>query len=176
MHTTTSLPVISLVGRTNSGKTTFIEKLLALLGERGMKVAVAKQHHRDVPTDIEGKDSWRYAQAGAACSILATPHKLSLFYRQDTPATVAELAQRMSDDGFDLLLIESFGDADEVDRYVVARVERTEEPAFAPEETAGIITDDPALAARWEASGSRSFDLNDPPAFAAFLIAHYHCC
>lgn len=42
------IPVISFVGRSNSGKTTYLIKLISELKKRGYKVAVIKHHHGDV--------------------------------------------------------------------------------------------------------------------------------
>ena len=49
-------PLVSIVGKTNSGKTTVIEKLLPELVRRGYRVATIKHHaHKDFEIDIPGK-------------------------------------------------------------------------------------------------------------------------
>jgi molybdopterin-guanine dinucleotide biosynthesis protein B len=58
--------VVAVVGAKKSGKTTTIEHLTRELTRRGYRVAVAK--HIPEPNftiDKEGKDTWRYARAGA---------------------------------------------------------------------------------------------------------------
>ena len=170
------IPVISLVGRKNSGKTTFISKLIPILESRDVKVACVKQCRHDVPVDIEGKDSWVYAQAGASCSIMSTSKQLSLVHQREQMPDLDELAKRAAQANCDILIGESFNstpDTDSVDRYVIARRERSEEPRFSPCESSGIITDDPKLADKWETEGSLSFDLNDIERFANFLCESY---
>ncbi|MCL2492246.1 MAG: molybdopterin-guanine dinucleotide biosynthesis protein B [Coriobacteriia bacterium] len=173
MENTRTVPIVSLVGRSNSGKTTFIEKLVGILQEKGYRVACVKQHHRDVPVDVVGKDSWRYAQAGAACSVMATPTQLSLVHRTETTTPLEEIAQIVADAGCDIVLAESFAPVDTVDRYVVARVERIEEPLLRPQDSAGLITDDAELASAWERADRATFDLNDVEKFAKYVIEHY---
>lgn len=175
-----SIPVISFVGRKNSGKTTFIVKLISALEGRGVKVACVKQHKHDVPVDIIGKDSWMYAQAGASCSIMSTSRQLSLVYQRKQMAELEELAEMAAVSKCDVLIGESFNaalDSDSggiADRYVVARQERIEEPRFSPDESAGIITDDSSLADQWNKAGKLIFDLNDAESFADFLCEHYN--
>ena len=168
--------MISLVGRKNSGKTTFISKLVPILESRDVKVACVKQCRHDVPVDIEGKDSWLYAQVGASCSIMSTSKQLSLVHQREQMADLNELAEFAAQSRCDILIGESFNnspDIDGADRYVIARHERSEEPRFSPEESVGIITDDSELADRWETEGSLSFDLNDVERFANFLCESY---
>jgi len=168
-----SIPTISLVGRSNSGKTTFIEKLIGYLQEKDIDIAIAKQHRHDVDVDVRGKDSWRYGQAGAGCSIISTPTQLSVVHRRNKQASLVDIASLAAQSGYDLLLAESFGEDDTVDRYVVARKERDEGPRLSPTESKAIITDDPELADRWQGQNRLAFDLNDPAAFAQYLLTTY---
>jgi molybdopterin-guanine dinucleotide biosynthesis protein B len=62
MRTDGMIPIIAIVGRTNSGKTTLIEQLIPALARRGCRVATIKHHHHgDFEADHPGKDSWRHA-------------------------------------------------------------------------------------------------------------------
>jgi molybdopterin-guanine dinucleotide biosynthesis protein B len=56
------IPILSIVGRSNSGKTTLLERLIPELCQRGYAVVV----------DVPGKDSWRHKQAGARTAALAS--------------------------------------------------------------------------------------------------------
>ena len=64
-----SIPYLAFVGRSKTGKTTVIEKLIPALREKGFKIAVIKHHHHDFDIDIPGKDTYRYKQAGASTKI-----------------------------------------------------------------------------------------------------------
>jgi molybdopterin-guanine dinucleotide biosynthesis protein MobB len=76
---------IAVVGRKKSGKTSTIEVLVAELTKRGYRIGVVK--HIPEPNftiDKEGKDTWRFAKAGAktivsvAADEIATIEKASL--------------------------------------------------------------------------------------------------
>ena len=61
-----SVPILSFVGRSNSGKTTLIERVIPMLVRAGYKVATVKHAGHGFDLDTEGKDSWRHKQAGAS--------------------------------------------------------------------------------------------------------------
>ncbi len=68
-----------VAAQSETGKTTIIEKLLPELKNKGLKVAALKgnlQHH---DLDLPGKDSWRFANAGAALSGISTTDSFMLF-------------------------------------------------------------------------------------------------
>ena len=64
-------PVVSMVGKCDSGKTTFLEKLIRELTARGVRVATVKHHVHDYDIDLPGKDSWRHARAGAVVTMVS---------------------------------------------------------------------------------------------------------
>ena len=72
------IPVLCFVGRSNTGKTTLIEKLIPLLKSRGIRVATIKHHNHDFEIDQEGKDTYRHKKAGAHLSMIVSPKKLAL--------------------------------------------------------------------------------------------------
>ena len=59
------LPVVALCGYSGAGKTTLIERLIGLLRQRGLSVAVVKHDVHGLSLDCEGKDSDRFFRAGA---------------------------------------------------------------------------------------------------------------
>ena len=61
-------PIIALVGRSNSGKNNALERLIPALEKKGYRVGTIKHTTGRYPLDKEGKDSWRFAQAGARSS------------------------------------------------------------------------------------------------------------
>jgi len=59
-------PIIGVVGRKSSGKTTVIESIVQELTKRGYRVATAKHvNQKGFSMDIKGKDTWRHSAAGA---------------------------------------------------------------------------------------------------------------
>jgi molybdopterin-guanine dinucleotide biosynthesis protein B len=102
-----SIPYFSFVGRSNTGKTTVIERLIPILVGKGLKVAVIKHHPHDFEIDIPGKDTYRYKQAGATMSILASPGKVAVVEDTETELTLEEIITRYIHD-VDLLIVEGF--------------------------------------------------------------------
>ncbi len=101
------IPIISIVGRSNSGKTTLIEKLVAELVHRGYKVATIKHDVHGFEIDHEGKDSWRHKKAGAHMVIISSPQKLALIRDVDHDAELTELREKYIQD-VDIILAEGF--------------------------------------------------------------------
>jgi molybdopterin-guanine dinucleotide biosynthesis protein B len=71
-------PIVSIVGKTNSGKTTLIEKLIPELKKRGYKVGVIKHTKHQFEIDHPGKDTWRMTKAGADTVVIASDKKLAM--------------------------------------------------------------------------------------------------
>jgi molybdopterin-guanine dinucleotide biosynthesis protein B len=60
------MQIIAVVGSKKSGKTTTIENLIKELTKRGYKVAAIKHvSEPEFTIDTPGKDTWKFAQAGA---------------------------------------------------------------------------------------------------------------
>ena len=73
------MKIVSFVAATsNSGKTTIIEKVVRILKERGLRVAVIKHATKGFELDRPGKDSWRFREAGADAVVLVGPDRLAL--------------------------------------------------------------------------------------------------
>ncbi|PKM81570.1 MAG: molybdopterin-guanine dinucleotide biosynthesis protein B [Firmicutes bacterium HGW-Firmicutes-14] len=100
------IPVISIVGYANSGKTTLIVKLIRELKDRGYRVAAIKHHHRDVEMDIPGKDTWKHAEAGADTVVLACPGKLGIIEKIAGDPQLDEIIRKIT--GADLIITEGF--------------------------------------------------------------------
>lgn len=58
-------PVLAVSGTKNTGKTTLLERMVAALTHRGMRVAVIKHDGHDFEADVPGTDSRRMQEAGA---------------------------------------------------------------------------------------------------------------
>ena len=70
-----SIPVFAFAACPGTGKTTLIEKIVRELTARGLRVGVIKHDGHDFEIDREGKDSWRFTQAGAKVSVIASAEK-----------------------------------------------------------------------------------------------------
>ena len=71
-------PIVSIVGRSESGKTTLIEKLIPELRRRGYRIGTIKHTHHAFEMDQAGKDSARHRSAGAETVILASPGQVAM--------------------------------------------------------------------------------------------------
>jgi molybdopterin-guanine dinucleotide biosynthesis adapter protein len=101
------IPIISIVGKSDSGKTTLIEKLVPELTRRGYRVATVKHDVHGFEVDREGKDSWRHKQAGAHTVIISSPQKIALIRDVEKDSTLGEIRRRWVQD-VDLLLSEGY--------------------------------------------------------------------
>jgi len=71
-------PVVCIVGRSGTGKTTLIERLIPVLTKKGYRVATLKHDVHGFEMDKEGKDTWRHKRAGATAIIISSPQKLGM--------------------------------------------------------------------------------------------------
>lgn len=99
--------ILSIVGKSNSGKTTLIEKLIPLLSGRGYRVATIKHNRHGFEIDHEGKDSWRHKRAGAVATVIASPRRVAVIEDSDRDYDIQELADRFIHD-VDIILVEGF--------------------------------------------------------------------
>lgn len=98
------LPVVTFTAYSDSGKTTCLEKLIPCLREAGLRVAVIKHDGHDFQADSEGKDSWRFARAGAEVVAVASKQKAAIFQYRPTP--LDELLSQIRD--VDVILTEGY--------------------------------------------------------------------
>ena len=99
------IPILSIVGKTNSGKTTLIEKLIPELKRRGYRVGTIKHGVRNFQMDHPGKDTWRHAQAGADSVAISAPSKLAVIKRVEQELSLDEIVCSYFD-GLDIILAE----------------------------------------------------------------------
>lgn len=102
------VPLISIVGRKGSGKTTLIERLVRDLRESGYRVAVLKHiHHGDFDIDIKGKDTWRYSKAGAQIIMGISSTKMFLAKKLEDYPDIRGIIHDISGE-VDIILLEGF--------------------------------------------------------------------
>lgn len=77
-------PMVTVMGWANSGKTTFLEGLIPVLTNRGVRVAVIKHDAHGITVDCEGKDTWRLAQAGAETTAILGPNQWAVMSGGDS--------------------------------------------------------------------------------------------
>jgi molybdopterin-guanine dinucleotide biosynthesis protein MobB len=151
-------PIVSIVGKSKSGKTTLIEKLLGELKSRGYKVATVKHTNQKLTFDEPGKDSWRHTQAGSETTIVSSPDKLVLIKPVTEEPSLEEIAHLAGED-YDLILTEGFskGNAPKIE------VRRQEAPLAAIRKLIAIVSDEPVK------TKTRQFSPNDIKGLADLL-------
>ncbi len=97
--------MISIVGRSQSGKTTLIEKLIPELKRRGYRIGTIKHSHHIFDFDKTGKDSWRHKDAGAETVVIASPGKIAMV-KNDHQGSLDDLQQFFND--LDLVITEGY--------------------------------------------------------------------
>ena len=134
-------PVISIIAKSGTGKTTFIESLIPELKRYGLRVGVLKHHSHPTPFDIPGKDTYRMAAAGAEVVVGACSVQTAVFIQKsgsaDLDATIGRFLAEV-----DIVLTEGYKRGD-YPKIEVHRAERGRELLCTPGELLLIVTDEP---------------------------------
>jgi len=101
------IPIVTIVGKSDSGKTTLVEKIVPELIRRGYRVTTVKHDLHGFEIDRQGKDSWRHKQAGAQGVIISSPQKIALIRDVDKDMSLEELRDAFGGNA-DLILAEGF--------------------------------------------------------------------
>jgi molybdopterin-guanine dinucleotide biosynthesis protein B len=134
------IPIVSIVGKSDAGKTTLIEKLIPELKRRGYRVATIKHDVHRFDIDHPGKDSYRHFHAGADWTIIGSPDKVASVRRLDRELTLDEIAAQIRD--VDLILTEGYKREARC-RIEVSRRAHTTELVSQPGELLAIVADYP---------------------------------
>jgi molybdopterin-guanine dinucleotide biosynthesis adapter protein len=157
------IPIISVVGKSDSGKTTLLEKLIRELANRGYKVGSIKHDAHSFEIDHEGKDSWRHKKAGATITLISSPSKIAMVLDSDHDHTLTELRDKFIKD-VDIVLTEGFK-RESLPKIEVFRSEMRRELLCSEDDNLIAIAGDPEAAP----VGVPIFDLNDPSRLADFI-------
>lgn len=137
----TSVPVVSFVGNSGVGKTTFLEKLIPVLKGRGYRIAAIKHDVHRFDIDYPGKDSWRLTEAGSDAVLLSSPDKLALIERPAEERALDELVALVSD-RVDIVLTEGYRGAAAM-KVEVSRAAHSHQLTARLDDLIAIVTDQP---------------------------------
>ncbi len=111
---TFSKPVIGFSAYSGSGKTTLLEKLIPILVDRKLRVAVIKHAHHSFDIDHPAKDSYKIRKAGAQ-QILITSEKRWAMIQEHSDnhpeLTLQQALQKLSAENIDFVIVEGFKSA-----------------------------------------------------------------
>jgi len=159
------VPYVSIVGKSGSGKTSLIERLIKEFKRRGYRVASVKHCPHGMEIDKPGKDSWKFAQAGSDAVVFSSFDKLVFVKNVDGDSSIAEILRMIGGD-FDLVLIESYK-KDRVPKIEVHRKEQGDDFICPTEALSAIITDEQLKIDKPQ------FPINDTSAIADFIEKNF---
>lgn len=154
------IPTFAFAAYSGTGKTTLIEKMVLEIKARGLRVCVIKQDAHRIEIDKKGKDSWRFAQAGADMTIISGPEKTAIIEQRER--TLAQNLAMVHD--VDVILVEGYKNEGIPQIGICRKATGLGLPA-APERYAAIVTDEEI-----NATGVPCFALDDVQGVTAFLL------
>lgn len=163
MKMLTDPPVVSLVGSSGSGKTTFLEKLIPCLVAKGFAVGTIKHDTHGFDMDVPGKDSWRLKKAGARVSLVASPFQIGMVRDTDYDRRPDELAEFFPD--VDIIIAEGYKRA-RINKIEVFRREISERPVCGNDEYLMAMVSDSA-----PDTEVPCFGLDEAEAVADFIVS-----
>ena len=154
--------VFSFIAWSGTGKTTYLEGLIAALKARGQRVAAVKHDAHRFDIDREGKDSWRFAKAGADVVAVADAEKCAVMdYR---PRSLSDILGQIRD--VDVVLVEGWHT--QAERTILLHRAATGQPPKMPlADCFALVTDAPP-----ENCPVPCFPLDDPAPLADFLLTN----
>jgi molybdopterin-guanine dinucleotide biosynthesis protein B len=144
-------PLLTVVGRKHSGKTTTVVRLSAELRRRGYRIMTIKHGSHTFNIDPATTDTYRhYHEGDAERVVMVSPDKFALVMRWSEELGPEEIARRYLGEA-DLVLCEGFK-ASTLPRVEIFRRAAHATPLFDPAAAnarlyRAIVTDDPAFTA-----------------------------
>lgn len=103
-------PVLGFAAYSGTGKTTLLVKLLPILKQHGLRVAMVKHAHHTFDVDKPGKDSYELRQAGASPMLISSSRRIALMIDKDQEEEpdLQDLLSYINPERIDLVLVEGF--------------------------------------------------------------------
>ncbi len=133
--------IISIVGKSHSGKTTLLESIIAELKQRDLKVAIVKHSHHANDLDTTSKDTWRFTRAGSELSAINSLDHLAIYRRTDGYFDPQEISSFVLWD-YDIILTEGFKSSN-YPKIEVHRAEQGKELLTDTRQLLAAVTDEP---------------------------------
>ncbi len=164
------IPVISVVGSSDCGKTTLIENLISELSKRGYKVGTIKHDVHGFDVDKEGKDTYRHKQAGAHSVLISSPWQYALISDVDSERRLDEVVSYMPIE-LDIILTEGFKSANKPKIEIFRKNHSTELLCKNNPTLVAVATDDKTNKNLQDIKNL--LDINNYKEIADFIEKHY---
>lgn len=132
-------PIVTFVGKSGTGKTTFLEKLIPVLKARGLRLAVLKHDAHHFEMDKPGKDTYRFTAAGADVVTISNAAQFAMIEQPPQELHLEDIIARLPQ--VDLVLTEGYKHS----RYPKIEIHRAvlQRPLIAPpEQLLAVMTDE----------------------------------
>ncbi|MEM7541719.1 MAG: molybdopterin-guanine dinucleotide biosynthesis protein B [Pseudomonadota bacterium] len=162
-------PVLGFIAPSGTGKTTLIAALIPLLRAKAVRVACLKHTHHNFDIDYEGKDSYRFREAGATQVLVGSPKRWALVVerQQEDDPRIDNMIEHLFLDPVDLIIAEGF----KRDRYPKIEVHREKlgTPLFCLDDDSiiAVATDNEKLVPH---DNTTLLPLNQPSKIAEFIL------
>jgi molybdopterin-guanine dinucleotide biosynthesis protein B len=131
--------IVAVVGLSEGGKTLLLAGLIGEFKRRGLRVFALKHCPHGFSLDQEGKDSWKYVQAGAEGVAMVSPEEWAVL-RKENDADLRTVAMNLFA-GADAVLIEGGKRARGIKKIEVLRSEVSDVVETPPDELLAVVTD-----------------------------------
>ena len=155
-------PVVAFNAPSGTGKTTYLEHLIGVLVDRGLRVAAVKHDTHAFQMDKPGKDTHRLRTAGASRVAIVNDRELAVYGDVEARLTLPELVRRYLGE-VDLVLVEGFRQSG-VPKIIFCRQGADRAPYDANGDLVIGVVGDMQLP-----GGKPHFPLDDPGLLADFL-------
>jgi molybdopterin-guanine dinucleotide biosynthesis protein B len=132
--------IISIVGKSDAGKTTLLENLISELKRRGYRVAIVKHSHHADDLDTQKKDTWRFTRAGSELSAINSLDNLAIYRHMDHYFDPQEISNFILWD-YDIILTEGFKGSS-YPKIEVHRKAQGRELMTDPKQLLAVVTDE----------------------------------
>jgi molybdopterin-guanine dinucleotide biosynthesis protein B len=105
------VPLLGICAYSGTGKTTLLRRLIPLLKQEGLRLALLKHAHHSFDIDHPGKDSYELRKAGADQVLIASRHRMALIkecFASAREPRLSDLLPCVDTRDLDLILAEGF--------------------------------------------------------------------
>lgn len=118
-------PLLGFAAYSGTGKTTLLTKIIPLLKNSGLRLAIIKHSHHNFEIDQPNKDSYKLRHAGCQQTLLISKYRSALITENEVlnEPILTDQINKLDLTHIDLILVEGFRDVKELPRIELHRPE-----------------------------------------------------